>query len=259
MAERYALLLPLFGVVTVLAMSILSIPLVSPLAQASLGLVAFSFLMWITMPWAYAEAIEKARVRAKIGKPELLADPMYDKPIEWLDQAHLFYLWSGAIFLVDALAILGSDAFPPANLQGTVYLPYLYEVMFMVGVGFMAFAILRSQQVIAFILHPERLETVAHYEIEVLVATRNISLIVVSLFWAIDLTFGLLYAYASIFTSQTLFIYFQTALFIAGAGGIIPLIISFRRKEVGRSDLFGPILVFIPFASLLLSVLVKSL
>jgi len=94
--------------------------LVSDLVSISLGLVAFAWLMWVTLPWAFGERLDFYALRKKIepndfrNPSERQITPLDVKKAEkWLTDAGDEFLGAGAVFLMSGLFELRARARGP--------------------------------------------------------------------------------------------------------------------------------------------------
>jgi hypothetical protein len=216
---------------------ILVLSALAALLEVALGLAAFSLLMWVTMPWAFLDMIEKRKKRLP---PHL--EYAGDRPKEWLVYSYQLFLVSGIAFVVSALLTFT----PPLPT-----IPDLYSlIFFVIGVTALALAFVEASRVIDFVVWPN--------EVAAITAVSTVRPLVYRLFIGFIGTYYLFADYVS-------FTYFQppqpwnaygAAIGVSLVLGFIAMIPTLWAHKMGRNS---SLLVTFTFASPLLLVLFLGL
>jgi hypothetical protein len=124
--------------------------------DASLALLVFALSMWVALPWAFVELVNK-RVRDKIGElAEKALDGMValeekkeeERPKQWLARGTACFMYAGMWFLVQWL-------FDFANIL-VIPIP----AFFLAGLGFLFWGFFETYRVIQFVLNPDRTDEI---------------------------------------------------------------------------------------------------
>lgn len=120
--------------------------------DASLALLAFALLMWLALPWAFVELVNKG-VQTNIGELAQKAldgiVPLEEKkeeerPKQWLSRGTASFMYAGIWFLVQWLL----------DFANILVIPI--PVFFLAGIGFLFWGFFETYRVIQFVLNPER-------------------------------------------------------------------------------------------------------
>jgi hypothetical protein len=208
--------------------------------DAALGLVAFSLLMWATLPWAFSELVER------LLKAEDLAGRYSHKelkaPSHWLENGTTGFSVSGFLYL---LTVLVDIAKPNISLLSD----FNSGVIFAAATLFFVIALYYTRLVIGFVLRPERLPNTFFEGIEV--KTWG-DLLVPTTFGLLDVFFLYsLYPVSYLINPSILSGYGQALLasLILSLVGIV-MLIALRKKEHSRLNGVATILLFLPIAVL---------
>lgn len=118
--------------------------------DASLGLLAFCLLMWVTLPWAFSEPVEKGRKNPVLILKYIDSEEELESPKDWLESGAMLYAASGFFYLLTVLVDLAK---PNINTL-TNFNP---AVIFVVANVLFIMAIYYTHLVISFVLRPESL------------------------------------------------------------------------------------------------------
>lgn len=132
--------------------------------DASLGLLAFCLLMWVTVPWAYLEKIDKQVIKyytnAKKEKATQKELEFISRPYRWVRSSTRAFFTAGIFFLMDAILELGQRAFP------TLF-PETYGVIFWAGVIFIGIAMFEAYRMMEFVLYMSEISELTYKDVGV--------------------------------------------------------------------------------------------
>jgi hypothetical protein len=218
----------------------------------SLGLVAFSFLMWVTLPWAFLDQLQKVKDKQR---RVLSADIRMAR--DWLASATFSFLAAGIVFLLESVFDLGAPELQVLNAHPFVSVSILLPLFFVFGLIVLGFAIFRANQVIYFILYPLRISRISSFGVEFGVSTRNILLFLFIPLSIVEIALGFVLVPA-LTSPGDLVTRLSYASFLLGVPGLgtmlLGLILTSRTKAptLSRWDVVGPVLTSIPFVLLIL-------
>jgi hypothetical protein len=136
--------------------------LLIPDVGATLRLVAFDFLKWITNPWAIEQRAKDKELQQRLKEQVLFGAKRFRRPMDWIDEPHVFYLGSGIPFMFAALLeLFQAGQSPPTEPTARLY-PFASHIRsVLVGLAFLALEVLGTEQVLSFMMRPERLGQVS--------------------------------------------------------------------------------------------------
>ncbi len=232
------------------------------LANLSLGLVAFTWLMWVTLPWAFGERLDYFELKKKIEASGFssgrLITPLDVKKAEhWLTSAQDEFLGAGAIFLIAGMLDLASPSLtgPTAviQLQYPFSFQFLETIAFLGALFTLGVAVFRAQQVIKFIGSPNQIDFISRFGSFYAIDFAKGVGFSIALFTGI-LDFGVfvlfLPAWFTPLSDATFAVQVLDALFLLGGFGTIPTF-AVRTRTASRKDTLGPLLVMLPWAGVI--------
>lgn len=118
--------------------------------DASLGLVAFSILMWATLPWAYLKQVDDS-VNAEIRMLDAQKEPeeeytFANRPYWWIRTGTRMFFFAGVCYLAQAMVSLASQANP------TLIPDEAYGLFFWGGSVLLIWAMFDSYRVIEYVM-----------------------------------------------------------------------------------------------------------
>jgi hypothetical protein len=250
--------------------------LVLGVIEPALGLVAFSWLMWVTMPWAFEERLEFFDLRKKVDsrnfkrRERTITEADVRKARDWLNTSQDEFLGAGVLFLmsgffdlISGVSLFAGTPTSPPTLNFPFPIDYL-TVGTLLGAFFvLGVAVVKAQQVIKFIETPSRVDIISKFaSFYALDFAKSMTLalaVVVGLFdiLAFILFFNIWFVLFPL-TAVSVAIAILDATFALGVVGLIP---TFRTssKEPSRKVIIGPILVTLPWAAVLVFLVVSRL
>lgn len=241
----------------------------SQLFSPALAFVAFVWIMWVTVPWAFEDKLNLNSLDPKVV-PEMFRY-RFEREInlgdvrrvaDWLGTARDAFLGAGAFFMLSAVADLFSA--PVENYSQSVPEPfswsYLVYAVFISGLFVTAYGVYKTQQVITFIANPSQIDKIAHFGLMFrATAAKTITIAFVTINAAFETTFGLILIpiwFTQLSFVTILFRLLDASLFL-GVIGIATLLRSRSLFTFTKKDTLAPILVVLPYAIIAL-VLVLS-
>lgn len=217
----------------------------------SLGLTAFSLLMWVTLPWAFLDQLTLQKIRKRWAGA---SEDDLRRTNNWLRDGTLFFLLSGITFMMSAIIDLVLPALETTNPNPPFPMFYFSVITFIFGLSVLSFAIFRTHQVIYFLLYPASIKRIVQFPSELgRVVSDLASIGILFLFWFFDLSVFISTLYSIVILHLPLSIQgivLMISLFV-GSLGIFPLLISLRR-QLGRRDVIIPIMILNPLLVLFL-------
>jgi hypothetical protein len=237
------------------------------LLEPALAMAAFSWIMWVTLPWAFGERLDflplrkKAEERAfKFPNERMITELDLARARDWLTDSHDSFLAAGIVFLMRGFLDAASNtSFPSLFTNLPTLLDELSLLTLLFSVFALGVAVYRGQQAIKFISRPSRIDEIARF----------------GSFYATSLTKQVMSGFViglGVFNIVLAYIFFPLwhasasnlvaalqVLDVSFVLGAIGLGIVLLERPSGKRRVVGPILVILPWAYLMVLIVLERL
>lgn len=220
------------------------------LFEPSLGLVAFSLLLWVTLPWAFLDQLTPTKIRQKY--PEV-SEENVKRSKDWLGEGANGFLLAGIVFLLSAFTDLASPTLEHVNpnLSFLIFYSSIAPIiLFILGMSVLSFAVFRTHQVINFLFNPVSFRKIERFPTTYArFLTRILEFGILIPFWLFDILSCFLFLYITV-VSFSLIWFILLISFGAGSCGIFliwKMPLSRGEKPLSRRDAIAPIIILFPY------------
>jgi hypothetical protein len=221
------------------------------LFEPSLGIATFCFLMWVTLPWAFLDMLDLEKIQKR--KPQAdLTELDIEKARGWLAAGTLYFLGSGGIFLLAALADIISPAITSLNPHSAFSPTLLSALSFLGALSFMLYAVLRTHQVIYFLLNPTKFGQVTEFPKQAGLALREIGVIVIAPYAVMTALLLIFFIYPVAVLHElphgpTAWVYYVLVVgYVIGLIGLYP-VLRRSKNTFRKRDAIGLFMLLIPY------------